>query len=489
MSEPTGNAFHHLTISNQSNDLDFSVLLQDRMMEAINGLVRGLPQKGCCHRRREWRGDPLPITPAERSARKETLILIQTSLLPSVKRQLMDLLTSFGLIGTDDNTSQKNSRRPLAPRFDDALDILSQFGPAMHHIQSAIFSLSPWGFRDPHSSVNDIDADYGVLKKFRCDHLLEHFGLLINSDSTDPRESDDLRGLFHHYHCYVPYMMSAQLSPNYHDPASDFKDEPTKSKLKDLIIHKTALWCRQVDDMIERSTQSDLGFLQADWRRHVNHLNELLPRLAPPIKALNERRLVSYPANRNLIDPPSKIRALINSLVLQLFDRSITIIKLIRIFFSKLLDTPSRKTPIRLGDELTSDQLSQLQWKLQVMLESVVDIADSFFGIQQEYTITFRILDYLKEVANQMLRNMEQALLLLADFMRPAKSSPSVNPPSSSSSRKALYDSLFADFVPQFYQTFHHFQRDVSAVTTHLEQLRRLIRQPISELDLRFHVS
>jgi hypothetical protein len=52
-----------------------------------------------------------------------------------VKQQLNDLLRAFGL-GDD---APKNS----GPSLDDALEIMTKFGPAQDHIESAIKSLSP----------------------------------------------------------------------------------------------------------------------------------------------------------------------------------------------------------------------------------------------------------------------------------------------------------------------------------------------------------
>ncbi|PLW14889.1 hypothetical protein PCASD_19302 [Puccinia coronata f. sp. avenae] len=151
-------------------------------------------------------------------------------------------------------------------------------------------------------------------------HRVDDFNQLI-SDHLSLHKLGDLRGLLHSG--YLPYLSASRGSP-------DFEDN-SKPKLKDQIIHNTALFCRQVDDVIECTTRSDFGILQADWKRHVDHINELLSQLAAPIDVLNKYQ--SDPANPKPTDPSSKILALIKLCLMQLSKHAALIIKLTGIFF------------------------------------------------------------------------------------------------------------------------------------------------------------
>jgi hypothetical protein len=120
----------------------------------IYALDRELRHAG--YDQREYRDDPIPMTPKEMSSGKETLIKIQMSLLPSVKQLLKDLLTSVSL---DDNAPKNSS-----PQFDYALEIVSQLIPTMLCIKSAIVSLAPWELRCHEFPIgNGINANDGAL--------------------------------------------------------------------------------------------------------------------------------------------------------------------------------------------------------------------------------------------------------------------------------------------------------------------------------------
>ncbi|PLW08613.1 hypothetical protein PCASD_23708 [Puccinia coronata f. sp. avenae] len=394
---------------------------------------------------REWRTDALPMSLEESTARKETLIQIQTSLLPSVKQQLNDLLRSFGLA---DDVPQ--------PKLDAALEITSKFGSEIERVESAIISLAPWVIRRGRLP-SSIDANDGVLKKFRSDQLMWDFRFMLYNELRG--KDNDIRGLFLDY---VEYITSGQLNP---DHPSDSEDD-SKPKLKDQIIHKTALLSRQIDDMVQCSTRSDYGVLQHEWKLYVGYISELLPQLTAGIQALNTPQAQSMSTDQP--EPSSELTGLVKPLLIKLFQRSAAIIKLVRIFLNKLIDTPTRKTPIAFGDNWTSDQLVSFQCEITSICTSIEDALESLVSIPENGQVTIRDLNHMDRFASQARKHMEDGLAQLANFMIPAGSS--ATPPSP----KVIFDDLFSDFVPQFNLSIQNFKNDIATMQTHLEKSTQL---------------
>ncbi|PLW29840.1 hypothetical protein PCANC_20133 [Puccinia coronata f. sp. avenae] len=187
--------------------------------------------------------------------------------LPAVKQQLNNLLRAFGL--GDEHTPSNSSTLQLA----EALEIMTKFGPAMDHLESALESLSPWANR----WYQNIDANDGMLKQLRCDLLRDDL-LLLQYDMYHPSVNLKISGA-----CstkYIEYIRSGQLYP---DPPSDHLEDDSKPKLEHQIVLKTAELCLKVDSIIECSTRSEFVIIQAHWKLWVVYMSDQLPRLTSTI--------------------------------------------------------------------------------------------------------------------------------------------------------------------------------------------------------------
>ncbi|PLW55435.1 hypothetical protein PCANC_07043 [Puccinia coronata f. sp. avenae] len=442
MSEPTGTQGGQRipytpndveAISDQLNDVEFSPQYESQITQKMKNLAKRWSGS-------RWADDLIPMTPDEMSGREEqTWIRIQKSLLPSLKKHLENLLTSFGL----NDTAPKNSK----PCLHDSLEILSQFGPTMDHLKSAIISLAPREL--PHGQIpTGFDANDAALNQIRWDHLEQDFDQLIYDIDPHHLVYNDIHGLF--LEGYVWYIQNGQLNP---DHPSHFEDKPRgKPTLKDHIVRRTALLCRQIDDMIENSARSDFGLIQADWKRQVNHIGEILTPLAAPIKSLK-----TPPSNR--ADRPERIP------VLNFFERLVTIIKLIRIFLNKLLSDPqNRITPTTFSDRWICGEIARLQRQLMSIREPVEWLEDRISGIGGCNRICFRTLDQLEMGGSHVIREcFEKGSILLADLIIPAGSSDNIPPP------KTVLDSVFSDFVPQFNRARQNLEDSLVAVSHFFE--------------------
>ncbi|PLW17615.1 hypothetical protein PCANC_15413 [Puccinia coronata f. sp. avenae] len=391
--------------------------------------------------RHAWHDDlPLPMSSDKMREREEPLIYIWTSLLPAVKQHLQDLLASFGL-GDDD------ARKHSSPRLVDVIEILSRFSPAMDRLWSAIVSLAPWKFYEG-LFPQEISAKDGMINKVRCKHLGKAFRRLIN-DSHDGDQFNDFSGLF--IKGFVPYIWNGHLYPNH----PIYSQDSPKPKLKDHIIHQTALLCRQVDAMIEYATLSDWSVIQADTKLQVDYISQLLSKLAASIEPKALSRPPSNPA-----DPSNNLLRDDNSQTVKLLKYSVTMIKLTRIFLNTLLHTLRCLMPITLGDQWTAEKIARLQIHLISICESGSFLPQRISGQDWFGAGPLMISLKLLKCSSRMSTDMEGASSLLADLFVPA-GSPSANPPS----LKALFDARLSHFVPYFILTFKHLEDHLVVIT------------------------
>ncbi|PLW17374.1 hypothetical protein PCANC_14080 [Puccinia coronata f. sp. avenae] len=365
---------------------------------------------------------PLPLLPEEIDPRKEKSLEIQTSLLPPVKQQLNDLLRAFGL-GDD---APKNS----GPSLDEALEIMTKFGPAQDHIESAI-------------ECNQLRTDFLHLQR--------------NSSRVGHGESNDILDLLHNY---KEYIRSGQLYPDHPSHAED--DSESRPKIKDKIIHKTAVLCRKVDAMIECSTRSDFGLLQAEWELWVGYLSELLPRLTSTIQALKKPE--PEPANADQADTTDNLPRLIKLVIIKLLEQAVTIVKLGRIFWKKLLITPSGKTPITVSDNLSSEQFFEVRLGPEELAGMIQDFVQDLIKIVEQHQVNTKNAADLRGSIVAPGERLEAAMRPFPDFILPAASV--VTPPST----QALLDDLFSDFIPPYNLAVHNLSDTVNSLKPLLEK-------------------
>ncbi|PLW58541.1 hypothetical protein PCANC_00188 [Puccinia coronata f. sp. avenae] len=387
---------------------------------------------------REERTEPLPILPEEISPKKEKLLEIQTSMLPQVKQQLNNLLRAFGL-GED-------APKESSPQLAEVLDIMTKFGPAIDHINSAIDYLAPWRIEGVVYRTTSLDANDGTLKKIRTDYLKSDLLILLNEKFERGyffKTSNDIRGLFLNY---MEYIRSGQLYP---DHPSHFEDDESKPKLKDRIIQQTALICRKVDTMIDRSTRSDLGMLQVDWKLFVGYMSDLLPRFTSTTQALKKANKPE-PATPDQSDIPNDLPRLVKALVIKLLEQAVILVKLNRIFLNKLLDTPTRKTPITIGGNLSSNLLAQLRGNAREVTCQIEYLARDLIEIAKAQHITIDLARGIIRDIARAARGIDREWKLLPNLILPPASA--VDPPSG----QAVFDDLFSDIIPPFNLAFQN---------------------------------
>ncbi|KAI7953745.1 hypothetical protein MJO28_006292 [Puccinia striiformis f. sp. tritici] len=398
----------------------------------------------------------------ELNALQELLIQMQTCLLPSLQQQITELLQSL------DVADLENS--PM-PKVLDPLEIISRLGYTVENISAFLNAIGPIAvnlFQKPE----EYDHAYGGLKKYRCRHLIEEI--------------------------------------------NELETEETTRKLKILIGGIAKSTDASINDVIEYIKKSDLGILQDEWRRYANDLDATLTVLSRradltkqyeqepdcsdedqsdgassstdgdnqdtndpsnPEKGVtkipNDDREIRLDANftgdheadqsEATLSTDSSGDYSIRPQIIKLAQATIPLIKLIRIYFNKILRTPTGKPSFTIGTELSSADFTSIGHKTGSLSCETGNLLNLLFYIWDcDNEMDEREPKEVKEQCDRMCMHFDSCMKTMCSYM--ISSTLQVEPPISGNHFEAWSTILSEQFSladAQFRKALHDFEIDI----------------------------
>ncbi|KAI7958042.1 hypothetical protein MJO29_006259 [Puccinia striiformis f. sp. tritici] len=382
----------------------------------------------------------------ELNALQELLIQMQRCFLPSLQQQITELLQSLDVADLE---------RSPKPKVLDPLEIISRLGYTVENISAFLNAIGPIAvnlFQKPE----EYDHAYGGLKKYRCCHLIEEINELIRNHVWI---------LVRHLRRFI------KLRSKHHGSSSRQETEETTSKLKILIGGIAKSTDASINDVIEYIKKSDLGILQDEWRRYANDLDATLTVLSrrADLTELYEQELDSSDEdqsdgassstdgdNQDTNDPSNPEKGVtkisnddreirldanftgdheagqseatlstdssgdysIRPQIIKLAQATIPLIKLIRIFFNKLLRTPTGKPSFTIGTELSSADFTSIGDKTGSLSCETGNLLNHLFYIWDcDNEMDEREPKEVKEQCDRMCMHFDSCMKTMCSYM------------------------------------------------------------------------
>ncbi|PLW50169.1 hypothetical protein PCASD_01864 [Puccinia coronata f. sp. avenae] len=295
---------------------------------------------------------------------------LRTSLLPSLKPQLVAILESLDL-----------SEQPVYPCPNPELTakILSELYSSIGKTISGVeyLALAPPLAKESH------DGHLKELKRFRINRILWKTKAVIHENLCDLLETFGL------------WLLDWDLTSR-----------------------------SQIDAVLEWATLSDLAILQQEWRGSREKTDSMLQALSEILKGTYVRkqkpdRDQDEGADTNP-EETSEEKKVHQARAIQLAQWAIPIVKLTRIFYTKLSNAvASNQLPFTLDPEISSKEHGSLREKVDSFYSRIDQLLGHLCVIYEtEENIDTKIRS-LRQVTLQSLADLDQALLALAFYMVP----------------------------------------------------------------------
>jgi hypothetical protein len=320
---------------------------------------------------------------------------LRTSLLPSLKPQLVAILESLDL-----------SEQPVYPCPNPELTakILSELYSSIGKTISGVeyLALAPPLAKESH------DGHLKELKRFRINRILWKTKAVIHENLCDLLETFGL------------WLLDWDRQEDRED--AEFQ---TKSASMRHTLSKLAVTSRfQIDAVLEWATLSDLAILQQEWRGSREKTDSMLQALSEILKGTYVRkqkpdRDQDEGADTNP-EETSEEKKVHQARAIQLAQWAIPIVKLTRIFYTKLSNAvASNQLPFTLDPEISSKEHGSLREKVDSFYSRIDQLLGHLCVIYEtEENIDTKIRS-LRQVTLQSLADLDQALLALAFYMVP----------------------------------------------------------------------
>jgi hypothetical protein len=323
------------------------------------------------------------------NARIAVLLQIETSFLPQVRQQLADLLKSLPL---DIDVADPDPRG--------GLEILPTLKANFFRLSTAIQSLVPSDEIWPDSRI---DCSYGVLKQFRLSYLGRKYKILITYKLYGLL---DAYGKFFFGDCF----------PRFH--------------LKDKIVQGTEDCFRIIDGMMRYSKRSDHDIIQESWQPHLESFNSIL---AKQTERINQTVRPIQPD------------------LLSLFQATIHITKLVRIFYKRIISTPASKPRFTFDAQMSSWQLLLLQSEVTRIYQSLMRLFYTTKDLDEYGHTDLRVAN-LRMWIKAPAEYLYSSSAMIFCYHVPLASGLDCHPPEN------LFKTLFLDLLTQFREASEHIQ-------------------------------
>ncbi|KNF01590.1 hypothetical protein PSTG_05025 [Puccinia striiformis f. sp. tritici PST-78] len=388
---------------------------------------------------------------------------MRTSLLPALQQQLADLLISLDV--TD-------MRKDPNPDPLDTLEILLKISYSLDQITAIVNYISPPP-PTPYQVSCEFDRNYGILKRFRLGDLLQKFYAFV---------PDVICQLFRHYAQFVQGWQFSKSRSIYSRNESDLFQHRKK------MIETTALSHDTINDIIKGSQESDFGYLQAEWQSQLDQLDSILETLARRTNWATDSRkrelFMAAPSETSgdsqaepaldehaddqseassTENPPAitqhntAIRAAESSfLLLDVVDwlrSNIPIIKIIRTFLKKLLNTPISKTPFTINGQMSSAEINNVRDEVRSLSSSIEIAVESLFEFYDFNSMEDQMIQFVRGLMQGLTGHFDEAIILLGFYLVPT--APRLDPTSSEN----FFKDLFLATRQQFRVAMSHHDR------------------------------
>ncbi|EFP78203.2 uncharacterized protein PGTG_04159 [Puccinia graminis f. sp. tritici CRL 75-36-700-3] len=353
------------------------------------------------------------------------LLQMQNSTLPALQQQLGEMLESLNL---DDLPA-----RVPNPNLFYAPEIVFRLGHTVDQINHFVQSIAPIVVNPLHIPQKS-DHDYGGLKVYRSTDLIEKLNDLMRQNV--------IQALLHHHVLFI------RACSNNHRTSS-YDESQLKFHSKNLA-QATAQTSEAIDRLIKWSKKSDFGLIQADCQSFANDLDPILENLFTRIisKVTPEQRRKSINAghtNQSQAGPenerqdtgsdidssdaqhnqPSASRLTdsfddtsLSLHLMRLTEATIPLIKILRIFFKKLSDTPISKAPFTISAQLCSDQINPMDYELGSLDCGIENLLNVIYQLD-DGPIDMAQVKYLETLHEELYRHFNSSLTLLCFHLIP----------------------------------------------------------------------
>ncbi|POW20705.1 hypothetical protein PSHT_03154 [Puccinia striiformis] len=208
--------------------------------------------------------------------RKEHLVQLRTSLLPSLKEELVSLLRALDVDAAIGRVPETNLRA--------ALQIIYEIKRIVNQITHVALEISP---SDELPDPNGNDRDNGSAKTYRCRAVVQKVTELL---------VEYVACTMNHYHTYVKeglHLRTCLASP-------------------DLIVGLTDGTCETIDELIQYCKRSDFQLLQEGWRSRAESIVEELKTsyLRLSVRKIIEEQRQEYDTEKRDANRRSKQKAI-----------------------------------------------------------------------------------------------------------------------------------------------------------------------------------
>ncbi|WAQ85449.1 hypothetical protein PtA15_6A77 [Puccinia triticina] len=316
---------------------------------------------------------------------------LQTSLLPSIRTQLVALLQSLDL-----------SEYPIhpCPNPESTAAILSKLDGILHETRSAVEEIA---LESPLPS-DEHDHHLKDLKIFRLNHLLWKTKAIIQNHLCE------ILGI-----CGLYIVMWGHEDMD----REDSKHQARLSNWRKDIVEMSVTCKDLIDDLIGWISLSDFAMLQKEWRVSSKKVDRMLVAL---VEISNET--YSRPGTEGTQTGGEDDRAVNEAhraRAIELARSATPIIKLARIFYDKL-SKPTGKKPFMLNAGICSKGIDALRDKMRSFDTQIDHILGLLCVIYQPDGDIEPRIKSLKSVTFQTWACLEKALLRLAFHLKPANS-------------------------------------------------------------------
>ncbi|KAI9607069.1 hypothetical protein KEM48_001561 [Puccinia striiformis f. sp. tritici PST-130] len=297
--------------------------------------------------------------------------------------------TSQGALPTDRIKARSALLTQLQGQFlplnlNDTLKITTTLDHTLNQIITSVKSIATRPItRD--RSAHEKDRDSGLVKIFRCHALLDLIRDFI------PYE---IRQLFYNYQRFIQQFLESRAF-----------DSGTESD----------------EAYPEWSTLSDFSILQTNWERREKQINLSLKLLALHTDFKDHSRKHTEDESEDAIITTSSPQ------LVRLVQSAIPLVKLLRILFNKLLNTPTGRPPFTLEGMSSADVqlLNSHSFKITSYVDAiVVRLVDMH---KRRYAVDGDII-LLEGLANKVTGAFDSYLVLIGSRLVPLASQPSLYP-------------------------------------------------------------
>ncbi|EFP81120.1 uncharacterized protein PGTG_07372 [Puccinia graminis f. sp. tritici CRL 75-36-700-3] len=329
----------HLTMLDSEN----TRILESDVCEAFESLSES------CRRRSstpDYDDRKPKISTKQINVLKSLLIKMRTTLLPSLRQRMADLLVFL-----DASHFPKDPQANLRA----TLEITSQLADILVQIRAAVRALTLARLR----AFEYRDDFHGIAKIHRTEPFLEKVDDLINFSlcAVFERHVEFVQG----WNC-----------PSEEKRAARFDERS--------VSEETTITFELIDELIRLLTKSDFGNMQDTWQLTVTRQYDIgLANLIEHIIIQSDQ--ARNPAKTDLSDihtPTIKIGPVqtARSRELTLLRSALPFVKLGRLFFSKLLVTPISRPPFTIKDIISSVELGNLKNKTYLFSDQMSNFTE-----------------------------------------------------------------------------------------------------------------